>query len=170
MLAAEPGTARSCRTAHPTPACPAPTLRRGRAHPEREYLLVTEFFADAVELGEAEVTDQVIDDGLQIIRKLWEAGLAHRDIKPPNLTCPDPTRTQRTRYWQSSPRQRGDTISETTVSATASAILRRRLGLGGDNFAGGRDRFRTCGLCRVKTSPPASTPQAWPASTSQRRR
>jgi hypothetical protein len=58
----------------------------------REYLLVTEFFADAVELGEAEVTDQVIDDGLQIIRKLWEAGLAHRDIKPPNLTCPDPTR------------------------------------------------------------------------------
>jgi hypothetical protein len=62
--------------------------------PEREYLLVTEFFADAVELGEAEVTDQVIDDGLQVIRKLWEAGLAHRDIKPPNLTCPDPTRTQ----------------------------------------------------------------------------
>jgi hypothetical protein len=57
--------------------------------PEREYLLVTEFFAGAVELGEAEVDDGVIDDGLQIIRKLWEAGLAHRDIKPANLLVRD---------------------------------------------------------------------------------
>jgi len=57
--------------------------------PEREYLLVTEFFAGAVELGEAEVTDQVIDGGLGIIRKLWEAGLAHRDIKPANLLIRD---------------------------------------------------------------------------------
>ena len=32
--------------------------------PEREYLLVAEFFDGAVELGEAEVDDQVIDDGL----------------------------------------------------------------------------------------------------------
>jgi tRNA A-37 threonylcarbamoyl transferase component Bud32/membrane-associated phospholipid phosphatase len=57
--------------------------------PEREYLLVTEFFDGAVELGEAEVTDQVIDDGLGIIRKLWEAGLAHRDLKPANLLVRD---------------------------------------------------------------------------------
>ena len=57
--------------------------------PEREYLLVTEFFAGAVELGEAEVDEQVIDDGLGIIRKLWEAGLAHRDIKPANLLVRD---------------------------------------------------------------------------------
>jgi tRNA A-37 threonylcarbamoyl transferase component Bud32 len=57
--------------------------------PEREYLLVTEFFAGAVELGEATVDDQVIDDGLGIIRKLWEAGLAHRDIKPANLLVRD---------------------------------------------------------------------------------
>ena len=57
--------------------------------PEREYLLVSEFFAGATELGEAEVTDQVIDDGLGIIRKLWEAGLAHRDIKPANLLVRD---------------------------------------------------------------------------------
>jgi tRNA A-37 threonylcarbamoyl transferase component Bud32/membrane-associated phospholipid phosphatase len=57
--------------------------------PEREYLLVTEFFQDAVELGEAEVDDQVIDDGLQIVRKLWEAGLAHRDLKPANLLVRD---------------------------------------------------------------------------------
>jgi tRNA A-37 threonylcarbamoyl transferase component Bud32 len=57
--------------------------------PEREYLLVTEFFEGAVELGDAEVTDQVIDDGLGIIRKLWDAGLAHRDIKPANLLVRD---------------------------------------------------------------------------------
>jgi tRNA A-37 threonylcarbamoyl transferase component Bud32 len=57
--------------------------------PEREYLLVTEFFAGTVELGEAEVTDQVIDDGLRVIRKLWDAGLAHRDIKPANLLVRD---------------------------------------------------------------------------------
>jgi tRNA A-37 threonylcarbamoyl transferase component Bud32 len=57
--------------------------------PEREYLLVTEFFASAVELGEAEVTEGVIDDGLGVIRKLWDAGLAHRDIKPANLLVRD---------------------------------------------------------------------------------
>jgi tRNA A-37 threonylcarbamoyl transferase component Bud32 len=57
--------------------------------PEREYLLVTEFFDGTVELGEAEVTDEVIDDGLRIVRKLWEAGLAHRDIKPANLLVRD---------------------------------------------------------------------------------
>jgi tRNA A-37 threonylcarbamoyl transferase component Bud32 len=57
--------------------------------PEREYLLVTEFFADASELGEAEVTEGVIDDGLAIVRKLWSAGLAHRDVKPANLLVGD---------------------------------------------------------------------------------
>jgi hypothetical protein len=57
--------------------------------PEREYLLVAEFFDGATELGEAEVTDQVIDDGLGIIRKLWDAGLTHRDIKPANLLVRD---------------------------------------------------------------------------------
>jgi tRNA A-37 threonylcarbamoyl transferase component Bud32 len=57
--------------------------------PEREYLLVTEFFDGAVELGEAEVTDQLIDDGLRIIRRLWDSGLAHRDVKPANLLVRD---------------------------------------------------------------------------------
>jgi tRNA A-37 threonylcarbamoyl transferase component Bud32 len=57
--------------------------------PEREYLLVTEFFDGAVELGEAEVDQGVIDNGLGIIRKLWDAGLAHRDIKPANLLVRD---------------------------------------------------------------------------------
>src|SRR5207249_1550271 len=53
--------------------------------PEREYLLVTEFFAGATELGQATVDDQVLDDGLGLIRKLWDAGLTHRAIKPANL-------------------------------------------------------------------------------------
>jgi tRNA A-37 threonylcarbamoyl transferase component Bud32/membrane-associated phospholipid phosphatase len=53
--------------------------------PDREYLLVAEFFDGAVELGEAEVDEAIIDQGLGIIRKLWDAGLAHRDIKPANL-------------------------------------------------------------------------------------
>jgi serine/threonine protein kinase len=57
--------------------------------PEREYLLVTEFFHGAVELGEAHVDDRVIDDGLGIIRRLWDTGLAHRDLKPANLLARD---------------------------------------------------------------------------------
>jgi tRNA A-37 threonylcarbamoyl transferase component Bud32 len=57
--------------------------------PEREYLLVAEFFDGAVELGEAQVDDQLINDGLLIIRRLWDAGLAHRDIKPANLLVRD---------------------------------------------------------------------------------
>ena len=53
--------------------------------PEREYMLVTEFHAGAVEIGEAEVDDAVIDQGLTLIRTMWDAGIAHRDIKPGNL-------------------------------------------------------------------------------------
>jgi hypothetical protein len=53
--------------------------------PEREYLLVTEFHTGAVEIGEADIDDKVIDQGLVMIRTLWDAGIAHRDIKPGNL-------------------------------------------------------------------------------------
>jgi hypothetical protein len=53
--------------------------------PNREYMLVTEFFEHATPLGEAEVDDVIIDDGLRLIRVLWDRGLAHRDIKPANL-------------------------------------------------------------------------------------
>jgi membrane-associated phospholipid phosphatase/tRNA A-37 threonylcarbamoyl transferase component Bud32 len=54
--------------------------------PEREYIVVTEFFGNAKEIGELERVDEVIiDDGLRIIRRLWDAGLAHRDVKPANL-------------------------------------------------------------------------------------
>jgi membrane-associated phospholipid phosphatase len=57
--------------------------------PEREYLILFEFFDEAKELGEAEVDEAIIDQGLGIIRKLWDAGLAHRDIKPANLLVRD---------------------------------------------------------------------------------
>ena len=57
--------------------------------PEREYLMVTEFFDGAGEIGDAEVDDRVIDEGLALIRRLWDAGLAHRDIKPANLLVLD---------------------------------------------------------------------------------
>ena len=57
--------------------------------PEREYLLVTEFFDHATELGDADIDDGVVDDGLALIRKLWDTGLAHRDIKPANLLVRD---------------------------------------------------------------------------------
>jgi membrane-associated phospholipid phosphatase/tRNA A-37 threonylcarbamoyl transferase component Bud32 len=53
--------------------------------PEREYMIVMEFFDGAVEIGEADIDDGVIDQGLALVRQLWEAGLAHRDVKPANL-------------------------------------------------------------------------------------
>jgi tRNA A-37 threonylcarbamoyl transferase component Bud32 len=53
--------------------------------PEREYMIVMEFFDGAVEIGDAVVDDEVIDGGLLLVRRLWDAGLSHRDIKPANL-------------------------------------------------------------------------------------
>jgi serine/threonine-protein kinase RIO1 len=53
--------------------------------PEREYMIVMEFFDDAVEIGDAEVSDHVIDEGLELVRRMWDIGLAHRDVKPANL-------------------------------------------------------------------------------------
>jgi len=57
--------------------------------PEREYMIVMEFFDGAVEIGDAVVDDGVIDQGLSLVRRLWDAGLAHRDIKPANLMVRD---------------------------------------------------------------------------------
>jgi tRNA A-37 threonylcarbamoyl transferase component Bud32 len=53
--------------------------------PEREYLIVTEFLQDAVEIGDAEVGRGIIDSALLLVRSLWDHGLAHRDIKPSNI-------------------------------------------------------------------------------------
>ena len=57
--------------------------------PDREYLLVTEFLADASEIGDVEVTDDLIDQGLDAVTAMWRAGLAHRDIKPANVMVQD---------------------------------------------------------------------------------
>jgi tRNA A-37 threonylcarbamoyl transferase component Bud32 len=57
--------------------------------PAREYMVVTEFFDHAREIGDAEVDDDVIDQALEVVRKLWDSGLAHRDIKPANLLVQD---------------------------------------------------------------------------------
>jgi len=57
--------------------------------PDREYLVVTEFLKGGVEIGDVEVDDELIDQGLAVIETLWTAGLAHRDIKPANLMVQD---------------------------------------------------------------------------------
>jgi tRNA A-37 threonylcarbamoyl transferase component Bud32 len=57
--------------------------------PEREYMIVMEFFDGAVELGDADIDEQVIDEGLRLVRDLWDAGLSHRDVKPANLMVQD---------------------------------------------------------------------------------
>jgi tRNA A-37 threonylcarbamoyl transferase component Bud32/membrane-associated phospholipid phosphatase len=57
--------------------------------PEREYLIVTEFLDGAAEITDAEIDDHLIDDGLTLVRRLWDNGLAHRDLKPANLMVRD---------------------------------------------------------------------------------
>ena len=57
--------------------------------PEREYLLVNEFITGSREIGEADVDESIIDQGLAVVRRMWEVGLAHRDIKPANLLVRD---------------------------------------------------------------------------------
>ena len=61
------------------PHRPLPALqpRRVRQRPARRRWRWT--------LTAADVDDTVIDQGLLLIRTLWDAGIAHRDIKPGNL-------------------------------------------------------------------------------------
>ena len=57
--------------------------------PEREYLIVMEFFEGSQEIRDAPVDDRVIDDALRVVRRMWDTGLAHRDIKPSNILVRD---------------------------------------------------------------------------------
>ncbi len=68
--------------------CPAP-FGIVEITPDREYLMVTEFLGGAAEAGESVVTQDLIDEGLSIVDRLWRSGLAHRDIKPANVMIQD---------------------------------------------------------------------------------
>lgn len=57
--------------------------------PEREYVIVMEFFEGAREIDATTIDAGVIDDALAAVRRLWDAGVAHRDIKPSNLLVRD---------------------------------------------------------------------------------
>jgi hypothetical protein len=57
--------------------------------PNQEYMLVTEFFENARNLGDSEIDDTVIDEGLGMVRTFWDIGVAHRDVKPANLLVRD---------------------------------------------------------------------------------
>ena len=57
--------------------------------PEREYVIVMEYFPEAVEIGRADVDAAVAREALAVVRQLWNAGVAHRDIKPSNVLVQD---------------------------------------------------------------------------------
>jgi serine/threonine protein kinase len=63
----------------------AKTYGFGEITPEREYMLVTEFLEGGQEISEVEVDDAIIDDALATIRRMWEVGVSHRDVKPANI-------------------------------------------------------------------------------------
>jgi tRNA A-37 threonylcarbamoyl transferase component Bud32/membrane-associated phospholipid phosphatase len=69
-------------------AAPMP-LGIAEIQPEREYLIVTQFLERSEDAAEATIDDEVIDDALAIVQRLWGAGLAHRDIKPENVLVTD---------------------------------------------------------------------------------
>ena len=57
--------------------------------PEREYLLVTGFIDHAEEILTEPLDDGVIASGVDMVGALWDAGVAHRDVKPSNLLVRD---------------------------------------------------------------------------------
>jgi hypothetical protein len=57
--------------------------------PNAEYMIVMEFFEGAKNLGDSDVDDTVIDEGVGLVRTFWDAGVAHRDVKPANLLVRD---------------------------------------------------------------------------------
>jgi tRNA A-37 threonylcarbamoyl transferase component Bud32/membrane-associated phospholipid phosphatase len=57
--------------------------------PEREYLMLSEYVPRAEEADEATIDEDVIDQGLAVVQRMWEEGLAHRDVKPANILLRD---------------------------------------------------------------------------------
>ena len=48
-------------------------------------MLVTQFFTNAKNLGESDVDDEIIDQGIAMVRTFWDIGVSHRDLKPANM-------------------------------------------------------------------------------------
>jgi membrane-associated phospholipid phosphatase len=59
--------------------------------PEREYVILSDYVPRAEEADEAPITSDVIEQGLRVVRRMWDEGLAHRDIKPANILIRDDT-------------------------------------------------------------------------------
>jgi membrane-associated phospholipid phosphatase/tRNA A-37 threonylcarbamoyl transferase component Bud32 len=57
--------------------------------PEREYLIAMEFYEEADEIGDVDIDEGIIDEGLSMIRRMWDVGLAHRDSRPANRMVQD---------------------------------------------------------------------------------
>jgi membrane-associated phospholipid phosphatase len=57
--------------------------------PEREYVILMEFFDGSKEISDVPIDDRVTDTALSVVRKLWDAGIAHRDVKPGNILVRD---------------------------------------------------------------------------------
>jgi serine/threonine protein kinase len=57
---------------------------------EHEYAILMTFLPNAEEADEdAPIDEGVIDSGLDVVRAMWEQGIAHRDIKPGNVLVRD---------------------------------------------------------------------------------
>ena len=67
----------------------ARVARVRRDHARREYLLVTEFLEGVGGDQRRGGRRGVIDDALRTVRRMWEAGVAHRDVKPANIMVRD---------------------------------------------------------------------------------
>jgi membrane-associated phospholipid phosphatase len=57
---------------------------------EHEYAILMTFLRNAEEAdADAPIDEGVIDSGLDVVRAMWEQGIAHRDIKPGNVLVRD---------------------------------------------------------------------------------
>ena len=76
--------------AGPPPGGPAISAdRRRRCQSRNKTCWWPLFLAGGKEILNAEVSRDTIRDALSIIRRLWNAGIAHRVIKPSNLLVRD---------------------------------------------------------------------------------
>ena len=57
--------------------------------PNAEYMIVMEFFEGAKNLGDSDIDDTVIDEGVRPGADVLGRGVAHRDVKPANLLVRD---------------------------------------------------------------------------------